>query len=75
MSTIAERLKIAREQDLLTVEQFALLTQYHPRSVYRLITKGALAIVRIGPRTIRIPRSAARTIRPPQVDDPVIRVG
>lgn len=61
--TIREQIDAAKAQELLTVEQFALLTQYHPQSIYRLIAKHALDIVRIGPRTIRIPRSAAATVR------------
>lgn len=60
--TIAERIRQAQAQELLTVEQFALLTQYHPQSIYRLIARGTIAVVRIG-RTIRIPRTAARVIR------------
>jgi excisionase family DNA binding protein len=61
--TIAEQIQHARAQRLLTVEQFALLTQYHPQSIYRLIYKGAITIVRVGPRGIRIPQSEARIIR------------
>lgn len=61
--TIKEQIAAAQRQELLTVEQFALLTQYAPKSIYRLIARGKLAVVRIGPRTIRIPRSAARPIR------------
>lgn len=60
--TIAQQIEFAKAQELLTVEQFALLTQYHPVSIYRLISKGSLAVVRIG-RSIRIPRSAARVVR------------
>jgi len=63
--TITERLRIAREQEFLTVEQYALLTQCHPRSIYRMIKRGTVTIVRVGPRTIRIPRAALRAIRPP----------
>ena len=61
--TIREQVAHALKQELLTVEQFALLTQYHPQSIYRLIYKGAIEFVRIGPRTIRIPRAAAKAIR------------
>lgn len=61
--TIKEQIAAAKQQDLLTVEQFALLTQYAPKSIYRLIARKKIAVVRIGPRTIRIPLSAARVVR------------
>ena len=61
--TIREQIDHAKAHELLTVEQFALLTQYAPKSIYRLIAQGRLAVVRIGRRTIRIPRSSARVIR------------
>lgn len=62
--TITERLRIAREQEFLTVEQFALLTQYHPQSIYRLIARGVIQVVQFGRhRAIRIPRSATRVVR------------
>ena len=61
--TITERIRIAREQEFLTVEQFALLTQYHPQSIYRMIKRGSIPVLRLGRIAIRIPRSAARTVR------------
>jgi excisionase family DNA binding protein len=61
--TIADQLKDAASQALLTVTQFSLLTQLSERTVYRLIAQGRLDIVRIGPTTIRIPRSAIRVGR------------
>ena len=63
MTTIAQRQKEALQQELLTVEQFSLLTQYHIQSIYRLIAKGKVAVVRIGGYSIRIPRSEARAVR------------
>lgn len=61
--TIRERIEAAKAKELLTVEQFALLTQYHPQSIYRMIAKGVIPVVRVGKWTIRIPRSIARAIR------------
>lgn len=61
--TIKERIADAQRRELLTVEQFALLTQYHPQSIYRMVRTGKLAVVRIAAHTIRIPRSAARIVR------------
>lgn len=61
--TIAERIQEAKVQDLLTVDQCALLTQMHPKSIYRLIERNAIVYVRIG-RSVRIPRVALRGIRP-----------
>lgn len=61
--TIKEQIAAAKKQELLTVEEFALLTQYATKSIYRLIAKGSIPFVRIGTRTIRIPRSAARATR------------
>lgn len=60
--TIREQIEAAKQQELLTVEQFALLTQFHQQSIYRLIAKGDLPIVRIG-RAVRIPRAAIRVLR------------
>lgn len=61
--TIKDKIDAAKREELLTVEQFALLTQYATKSIYRLIANGSLQVVRIGPRTIRIPRSAAKPTR------------
>jgi excisionase family DNA binding protein len=67
--TIAEQIQVARAQELLTVEQCALLTQMHPYSIYRLISKGKLAVVRVG-RSVRIPRAFLRSIKAqPNTDD------
>ena len=60
--TIREQIEQARQQEFLTVEQAALLTQYHPYSLYRLIAQGRIAVLRIG-RSVRIPRSAIRPLR------------
>lgn len=60
---IRERIAHAKQQELLTVEQFALLTQYHPKSIYRLIESGEIEVVRVGKRGIRIPYSAAKPRR------------
>ena len=58
MSTIRERLNAAKEQELLTVEQVALLSQYNPQTVYRKAQKGEIpGMVRYG-RGIRFRRSA-----------------
>ncbi len=61
--TISEQIALAKQQELLTVDQFALLTQYHPKSIYRLIALKEIIVVRIGRRGIRIPRAAARAVR------------
>lgn len=60
--TITEQIKAAKAKPLLTVEEFALLVQLHPKSIYRRISLGKLAVVRIG-RSIRVPISAARPVR------------
>lgn len=55
--TIRERIQDARQQELLTVEQLALLTQYHPKSIYRKVERGEIGgVVRYG-RGIRFIRS------------------
>lgn len=54
MATIAERILDAKGRDLLTVEQFALLVQYQPKSIYRMIDRGDLPFVRVGRRGILI---------------------
>lgn len=61
--TIKEQLERAKKQQLLTVEQFSLLTQYHVQSVYRMIRLGRLRVVRIGGWAIRIPYSEAKITR------------
>lgn len=59
MSTIHDQLIAARKQEMLTVNQFALLTQYNPQTVYRKIAKAEIpGVVRFG-GGIRIERSAA----------------
>ena len=60
--TITEQINAAKAKPLLTVEEFALLVQLHPKSIYRRISLGKLAVVRIG-RSIRVPISAARPVR------------
>lgn len=61
--TIAEQIEEAKAQENCTVEQFALLTQYHPKSLYRMIKAGRIPVIRLGPRTIRIPRILAKAVR------------
>ena len=61
--TIREQIDLAKQQELLTVEQFALLTQLHEKTIYRMLKDGTLAVVRIG-RAVRIPRAAIRIARP-----------
>lgn len=56
---IREELTHARQQEYVTVDQFAKLAQYHPNSVYRKIDRGEIqGVVRIG-GGIRIERSVA----------------
>lgn len=61
--TIREQIDVAKQQELLTVEQFALLTQLHEKTIYKMLGAGTLAVVRIG-RAVRIPRAALRVTRP-----------
>ena len=57
--TIKEKIEAARQQDLLTVTQFALLAHYNPQTVYRKIDAGEIpGVVRHG-RTIRLHRVTA----------------
>lgn len=47
--TIKEQIAEARQQDFLTVEQLALLTQYAPKSIYRKVSRGEIpGVVRFG---------------------------
>lgn len=63
MSTIAQRQREALSQELLTVEQVSILTQYHVQSIYRMIRKGRVRVVRLGGWAVRVPRSELRAIR------------
>lgn len=63
MSTILERQREALAEHLLTVEQVSLLTQYHVQSIYRMIRKGRLRVVRLGGWHLRIPKSELRAVR------------
>lgn len=57
MTTIRERIQLARAQELLTVEQAALLSQYNPQTIYRKAQRGQVpGMVRFG-RGIRFQRS------------------
>jgi len=57
--TIEELLEQAKREEVLTVDQFAALVQYHPQTVWRMIQRGELkGVVRIG-RSIRIKKSEA----------------
>ncbi len=59
MSTIREQITTARAQELLTVNQLALLTQYNPQTIYRKAMRGEIpGLVRYG-RGIRFIRSLA----------------
>ena len=60
--TIKERIDAAKAKPLLTVEEFALLVQLHPKSIYRQISLHKIAVVRVG-RSIRVPISAAKAVR------------
>ena len=47
--TIREQIEYAKAQELLTVEQLALLSQYHPQTIYRKAEKGEIpGMVRYG---------------------------
>ena len=57
MSTIRERINLARQQELLTVEQLALLSQYNPQTIYRKAQRGEIpGLIRFG-RGIRFKRA------------------
>ena len=56
MATIREQLDYARQQELLTVEQVALLAQLDPQTIYRKVWAQKIpGLVRLG-RTIRFQR-------------------
>ena len=58
MSTIREQILDAKQQELLTVEQVALLSQYDPQTIYRKAKRGEVpGLVRFG-KGIRFLRSA-----------------
>ena len=40
--TIREQIEFAKQQELLTVEQVALLSQYYPHSIYRKVWAGTI---------------------------------
>lgn len=57
--TIQERIQGALACDLLTVEQLALIAQYHPMVIYRKVDRGEIpGVERTGPsrRWIRFRR-------------------
>lgn len=54
--TIREQIDHARAQELLTVEQLALLAQYNPQTIYRKVKRDEIpGVVRFG-RGIRFLR-------------------
>lgn len=54
--TIRERILEARQQEMLTVEQVSLLTQFHPKSIYRMVKHGSIPGVRRYGNKIRFVR-------------------
>lgn len=66
--TIKELKEKAQAEAYVTVTQFALLVQYHPRSLYRMIEAGRLpGVVRLGSgRAIRIDKAEALKGLPPK---------
>ena len=59
--TIRDQINSARAQELLTVNQLALLAQYDPQTIYRKAKKGEIpGIVHFG-RGIRFLRTAVLT--------------
>jgi excisionase family DNA binding protein len=63
MSTIAQRQREALSKELLTVEEVSLVTQFHVQSIYRMIRKGRLKVVRLGGWSVRVPRSELKAVR------------
>jgi excisionase family DNA binding protein len=58
MATIRERIKRALQQELLTVEEVALISQYDPNTIYRKVKARKIpGVVRFG-RGIRFQRDA-----------------
>jgi predicted DNA-binding transcriptional regulator AlpA len=56
--TIRERIELAKQQELLTVEQVALLSQYDPQTIYRKVWAHQIpGVLRLG-RGIRFRREA-----------------
>ncbi len=56
MATIRERLTTANQQELLTVEEVALLTRYDPQTIYRKVWARKIpGVIRFG-RGIRFRR-------------------
>ena len=66
--TIKELKEKAQTETYVTVNQLAVLVQYHPRSLYRMIEAGRLpGVTRIGGgRTIRIDKAEALKKIPPK---------
>lgn len=57
--TITEQIANAKVQELLTVEQFALLAQFAPKTVYKKVERGEIpGVVRFG-RVIRFRKIVA----------------
>lgn len=72
MSTIKELRDKAQQEVFVTVQQFAVLVQYHPRSIYRLIERNKLPGVKriAGSRSVRIEKAVALAGLPPKSVDP-----
>ncbi len=64
MSSLIDDLARAanEEEEYLTVEQFAKLFQISEGTVYRWTASGKVATIKLGYRTIRIPRSEVQRI-------------
>lgn len=57
--TVREQIEHAMAQELLTVDQLALLIQYNPQTIYRLAKDNRIpGVVRLG-RSIRFVRALA----------------
>ncbi len=51
-----EEIEVINAKQLLTVKEAAVAMGVHPRTIYRLIEAGKLAVCKIGNRCIRIRR-------------------
>jgi excisionase family DNA binding protein len=57
--TIQDRIREAKENEFVTVEQLALLLQYQPNTIYRWVRAGKIPGVRRFGRSIRFNRAVA----------------
>ena len=48
--------------DLLTIKESAELLKVHPNTIRNLLVRGSIQGIRVGPRIVRIPKSALEAL-------------